>query len=74
MVSDADKTFDVYYTMEGPGVTEFPFNIFSLNRENGLLTVHETVDREVYPKFKVGLTTIFLLFGLNSSKNVYSLS
>lgn len=58
VVSTAQNTYNVYYTMEGPGVTEFPVNIFSLGREDGLLTVHQAVDREEYPQFIVTINAL----------------
>ncbi|KAI4892503.1 hypothetical protein NFI96_018299 [Prochilodus magdalenae] len=51
IASDSSVNFTVYYTIDGPGVTETPVGLFSV-LDNGMLRVHYTVDREIYPQFK----------------------
>uniref|UniRef100_A0AAQ6ALA3 Cadherin domain-containing protein n=1 Tax=Amphiprion ocellaris TaxID=80972 RepID=A0AAQ6ALA3_AMPOC len=58
IVSDSEATHNVYYTCSGPGVNEYPANVFSLNRRSGMLTVHQPVDREQFPVFKI-LVSVF---------------
>lgn len=53
IVSDSEATHSVYYTCSGPGVNEYPANVFSLHRKTGMLTVHRAVDREEFPVFKI---------------------
>ncbi|XP_046884094.1 desmocollin-3-like [Hypomesus transpacificus] len=49
--SDSSATYNVYYTVSGPGVDEHPRGLFSVDRNTGLLRVHQPVDREEFPKF-----------------------
>ncbi|KAM4728062.1 desmocollin 2-like protein [Anableps anableps] len=51
IVSDAQVQHDVYYTIEGRGVNQYPFGIFSLEENSGRLTVHKTLDREEFSQF-----------------------
>ncbi|XP_012734073.2 desmocollin-1 [Fundulus heteroclitus] len=51
IVSDSGVKYDVYYTIDGPGVNQYPRNIFSLDKETGVLKVHQPVDREEFPTF-----------------------
>ncbi|AWP04020.1 putative desmocollin-1-like [Scophthalmus maximus] len=51
IVSDSEVTHDVYYTISGPGINLPPIRVFSLDKFSGMLTVHQAVDREMYPKF-----------------------
>ncbi|KAL3055228.1 hypothetical protein OYC64_018006 [Pagothenia borchgrevinki] len=53
IVSDSVATQAVYYTISGPGVNQHPVGVFSLNRETGMLTIHKSVDREEFPRFKL---------------------
>ncbi|KAM3866218.1 desmocollin 2-like protein [Diretmus argenteus] len=48
--SDSQAIYTVYYTISGPGVTEEPVGMFSVDRDTGMLRVHKPVDREVYPE------------------------
>ncbi|XP_030630689.1 desmocollin-2-like [Chanos chanos] len=52
VASDSSAQHSVYYTISGPGVTEEPIGLFSLDKFSGLLKVHRAVDREVYPQIK----------------------
>ncbi|MEQ2286791.1 hypothetical protein AMECASPLE_006001 [Ameca splendens] len=58
IVSDSSVNHTVYYTIEGPGVNKFPFDVFSLNKDNGVLTVHQTLDREQYPQFTLRINAL----------------
>ncbi|XP_062338484.1 desmocollin 2-like protein [Osmerus eperlanus] len=49
--SDSAAMYSVYYTISGPGVDEHPRGLFSVDRNSGLLRVHQPVDREEFPKF-----------------------
>ncbi|CAN9502826.1 unnamed protein product [Ophioblennius macclurei] len=53
IVSDSQQNHSVYYTISGPGVNEYPTELFSLNTETGMLSVHNTIDREEFPSFKL---------------------
>ncbi|XP_029906221.1 desmocollin 2-like protein [Myripristis murdjan] len=46
--SDSAVNYSVYYTIRGPGVTLPPINLFSVERDTGLVKVHYAVDREQY--------------------------
>ncbi|XP_059922407.1 desmocollin 2-like protein isoform X1 [Gadus macrocephalus] len=48
--SDSSVNYTVRYTIEGPGVTQPPMNVFSVVHETGMVIVHRAVDRELYPK------------------------
>ncbi|XP_036375279.1 desmocollin-2-like [Megalops cyprinoides] len=50
--SDSSVNYTVYYKIEGPGVTEPPVGVFSVDRDTGMLKVNQPVDREQYPQFK----------------------
>ncbi|XP_034469320.1 desmocollin 2 like [Hippoglossus hippoglossus] len=64
VVSDSEALQDVYYTISGPGFDKYPANVFSLNRDTGVLSVHKPVDREMFPKF------ILLIRVFNKKTNV----
>uniref|UniRef100_A0A6Q2ZC29 Cadherin domain-containing protein n=1 Tax=Esox lucius TaxID=8010 RepID=A0A6Q2ZC29_ESOLU len=49
--SDSSVNFTVFYEIRGQGVTMVPLNLFSVNRDSGMVRVHYRVDREQYPKF-----------------------
>ncbi|XP_023859643.1 desmocollin 2-like protein [Salvelinus sp. IW2-2015] len=49
--SDSSVNFTVYYIISGSGVTMPPENLFSVDRDRGMVRVHYPVDREQYPKF-----------------------
>ncbi|XP_007257069.3 desmocollin 2 like [Astyanax mexicanus] len=51
IASDSSLNFSVYYTIDGPGVTTELVGLFSVVPNSGLLRVHQTVDREMYPQF-----------------------
>ncbi|KAJ8336812.1 hypothetical protein SKAU_G00380320 [Synaphobranchus kaupii] len=50
--SDTSQNYSVYYEISGPGVTEYPSGVFSVDRLTGMLRVHKAVDREKVPVFK----------------------
>ncbi|KAM6962570.1 desmocollin 2-like protein [Aplochiton taeniatus] len=49
--SDSSVNYTVYYIIQGPGVTLPPENLFSVDRNTGMVRVHYAVDREQYPQF-----------------------
>ncbi|XP_071347594.1 desmocollin 2-like protein [Trachinotus anak] len=51
IVSDSERNHKVYYTISGPGSTESPVNLFTINKDTGMLTVHKAIDREEFPYF-----------------------
>lgn len=53
IVSDSAAHHEVYYTISGRGSTEPPVNLFTIDRDTGMLSVHGTVDREEFPEFVV---------------------
>ncbi|KAM9720348.1 desmocollin 2-like protein [Menidia menidia] len=53
VVSDSSVTYKVFYTMSGPGVDQAPIGLFTLDRESGMLSVTNAVDREQYPLFNL---------------------
>uniref|UniRef100_A0A3Q0SDK9 Desmocollin 2 like n=1 Tax=Amphilophus citrinellus TaxID=61819 RepID=A0A3Q0SDK9_AMPCI len=51
LVSDSTAKYNVYYTIEGQGVTTYPTGVFSLNSNTGDLSLLRAVDREEFPEF-----------------------
>ncbi|XP_051951197.1 desmocollin-1-like [Xyrauchen texanus] len=51
IASDSSVNHDVYYVISGPGVTTDPIGLFTLNKNNGMISVTRAVDREQYPQF-----------------------
>ncbi|XP_048832662.1 desmocollin 2 like [Brienomyrus brachyistius] len=48
--SDSSVNHTVYYVISGPGVTEDPVDLFSINPKTGMVRVNRPVDREQYPQ------------------------
>ncbi|XP_023696175.1 desmocollin 2-like protein [Paramormyrops kingsleyae] len=46
--SDSSVNYTVYYVISGPGVTEDPVDLFSINPKTGMVRVNRPVDREQY--------------------------
>uniref|UniRef100_A0A8C6PF60 Cadherin-1 n=1 Tax=Nothobranchius furzeri TaxID=105023 RepID=A0A8C6PF60_NOTFU len=44
--SDLDKTKKIYYSVAGPGATEPPINLFTMDRDTGFLYATQALDRE----------------------------
>ncbi|TSK58110.1 Desmocollin-1 [Bagarius yarrelli] len=61
--SDSSVNFSVYYVIKGPGVDLTPAGMFSVVPQTGMLKVHNTVDREQYPKF------VFTAYAYNTLNN-----
>ncbi|KAG8014181.1 Desmocollin-2, partial [Nibea albiflora] len=53
IVSDSEIKYKVYYTLSGSGVDRHPVNVFTLDRDTGMLTVHRAIDREEFPRFNL---------------------
>lgn len=51
--SDSAATHDVYYTISGPGFNQHPTEVFTLDNDSGMLSVHRSVDREEFPSYTV---------------------
>lgn len=51
IVSDSEASQKVIYRLSGPGFTEAPLNVFGFNSDTGMLSVLQSVDREMYPYF-----------------------
>ncbi|XP_018613055.2 desmocollin-3-like [Scleropages formosus] len=51
--SDSSVNHSVYYIISGPGVTQEPLGLFSLDTNTALLRVHRPVDREQISQFKL---------------------
>ncbi|XP_063318589.1 desmocollin 2-like protein [Pelmatolapia mariae] len=53
LVSDSSAYRDVYYTIEGEGVTTYPTGVFRLDRNTGELFLLKAVDREEFPEYNI---------------------
>ncbi|XP_062858256.1 desmocollin 2-like protein [Trichomycterus rosablanca] len=51
IASDSNVNYTVYYTIDGPGITEPPIRLLTVEKETGLVKIHGPVDREMYPNF-----------------------
>ncbi len=51
----------MYYEISGPGVTTDPVGLFTLNKNNGMISVTRAVDREQYPQLNVSLNISSLI-------------
>ncbi|XP_035267848.1 desmocollin-1-like isoform X3 [Anguilla anguilla] len=49
--SDSSANYTVFYRIEGPGATEPPVGLFSVDPNTGMLKVHHSVNREDYKQF-----------------------
>ncbi|KAJ8267896.1 hypothetical protein COCON_G00130680 [Conger conger] len=59
--SDTSENYTLYYVISGPGVTEEPKGVFSVDRNSGMLSVHKPVDREKNPIFRIKARAINVL-------------
>ncbi|KAL4646427.1 desmocollin-3-like, partial [Arapaima gigas] len=53
IASDSSVNHSVYYTLSGPGVTQAPLGLFTLDTNTGMLSVHRAVDREEFSHFEL---------------------
>ncbi len=51
----------MYYEISGQGVTSDPVGLFTLNKNNGMISVTRAVDREQYPQLNVSLNISSLI-------------
>ncbi|XP_062923390.1 cadherin-1-like [Mobula hypostoma] len=51
--SDRQKETKVFYTITGPGADQSPVGIFSVNSNDGKISVHKPLDREERDKYKL---------------------
>ncbi|KAE8598637.1 hypothetical protein XENTR_v10016886 [Xenopus tropicalis] len=51
--SDTQENYTIKYSISGPGVTEEPIGLFSIEPETGNIFYTRRVDREQYPVFKL---------------------
>lgn len=51
--SDASSAHDIVYSLEGVGANKYPFHVFSVGHETGLIRVHQILDREEIAVYKV---------------------
>lgn len=58
--SDKDINVDLAYFLTGPGATEEPFNLFIVDKRNGLIRVTDILDREKIPKYIVRRERTFI--------------
>ncbi|XP_061095893.1 desmocollin 2-like protein [Conger conger] len=49
--SDSSANYSVYYQISGPGVTEPPVGLFTVDPDTGMLSMHRTVNREDHHQF-----------------------
>lgn len=60
--SDVSATEEIVYSLEGVGADKYPLNVFTVGHKSGLIRVHQILDREVIPVYKVSrelLTGVF---------------
>ncbi|KAM4605593.1 desmocollin 2-like protein [Polymixia lowei] len=62
--SDSQAIYNVYYVIQGPGVTEHPVGVFSVEKTSGMLKVHRAVDREEFPQ----IVFVAKVFDINTHK------
>ncbi|XP_025755820.1 desmocollin-2-like isoform X2 [Oreochromis niloticus] len=53
LVSDSFAYRDVYYTIEGEGVTTYPTGVFRLDKNTGELFLLKAVGREEFPEYNI---------------------
>lgn len=41
------------YSLEGVGADKYPLHVFTVGHRSGLIRVHQILDREVIPVYKV---------------------
>ncbi|XP_060722595.1 desmocollin 2-like protein [Tachysurus vachellii] len=63
IASDTSVNYSLFYVLKGPGVTLPPIGLFSVIPNTGMLKVHNTIDREQYPKF------VFTAYAYNTLTN-----
>lgn len=58
IVSDSAAKFNVYYKLHGTGYDEAPIGVFGFNETSGMLSLLQSVDREMYDSFPL-TTTVY---------------
>lgn len=51
--SDAERAYDIVYSLEGVGADKYPFHVFSVGDKTGFIRVHRVLDREDIAVYKV---------------------
>lgn len=51
--SDTQENYTIFYSINGEGVDQPPANLFYIKAETGEIFVTRTIDREIYPQFKL---------------------
>lgn len=69
IASDSSVNYTVYYEISGQGVTTDPVGLFTLNKNNGMLSVTRAVDREKYPQFNF-IARVFDIGGRETDQNL----
>lgn len=61
--SDVSATDEIVYFLEGVGADKYPLNVFTVGHKNGLIRVHQILDRELISVYKAStkVQTIILL-------------
>uniref|UniRef100_A0A3B3RZU8 Cadherin domain-containing protein n=1 Tax=Paramormyrops kingsleyae TaxID=1676925 RepID=A0A3B3RZU8_9TELE len=67
--SDKDINVDLDYFLNGPGATEEPFNLFIVNKRNGLIRVTGILDREKIPIYIVRAREQLLIQVIDQNDN-----
>ncbi|XP_072294071.1 desmoglein-2.1-like isoform X2 [Eucyclogobius newberryi] len=49
----ADGTGNIRYSLEGPGATQYPFNVFVVNPQTGDIQVMRELDREMFSEYNM---------------------
>lgn len=51
-----DGTGNIYYSLEGIGANQYPFNVFEVDPKSGLIRVTKILDREDIDTYNVSDT------------------
>lgn len=51
--SDVAATNEIAYFLKGVGADQYPIHVFTVGQKSGLIYVHQMLDRELIPVYKV---------------------